>query len=74
MKITENEVEVARRQSVIAPIVVVVVVVLSVCALLFRHQRLRSCSAQEDTGENRQDVVSDFKKCCHYALQKEGEG
>lgn len=49
MKITENEVEVAKRQSVIAPIVVVVVV-LFVCALLFRHRRLRSCSAQEDTG------------------------
>lgn len=50
MKITENEVKVAKRQSVIAPIVAVVVVVLFVCALLFRHQRLRSCSAQEDTG------------------------
>lgn len=49
MKITENEVDVAKHQSVIAPIVVVVVV-LFVGALLFRHRRPQSCLAQEDMG------------------------
>lgn len=80
MKITENEVEVAKRQTVIAAIVVVVVVVavillpssFSLCALLFSHQRSQSCLARED-------MVLKLTGCCFrlqnaLPLRTKGEG
>lgn len=50
MKITENEVEVVKHQSVIAPLLLLLLFLFAAvgCALLFRHQRLQGCLAQED--------------------------
>lgn len=76
MKITENEVEVAKHQSVIVPIVVLllfvcgdgvrVVIPSSAPPVLLRRRRygvkLRGCCFQTS------------KKCCHYAVHKVGEG
>lgn len=51
MKITENEVEVVKHQSVIAPLLLLLFLFAAVqCALLFRHQRPQTRLAQEDMG------------------------
>ncbi len=54
MKITENEVEVVKHQSVIAPLLLLLLLSFLFaavwCALLFRHQRPQTGLAREDMG------------------------
>lgn len=51
MKITENEVEVVKHQSVIVPLLLFWLATVG-RALLFRHRRPRACLAHKDRGEN----------------------
>lgn len=49
MKITGNEVEVVKHQSVIALLLLFLFAAVG-CVLLFHHQRLETCLDQEDMG------------------------
>lgn len=80
MKITENEVEVVKHQSVIAPLLLLLWLLLLFAtvgrALLFRHRRPRSCEAREDAGLKLTGCCFELQKGLHFrcAQREEDDG